>query len=394
MAQHRDPIMRAATLISFVFGVFSLTANPTLAASGLWTPIGPSAAAVQHLLVDSSNPLFLYVDRYQSPPFLGNVQPGLFWSPMSLPDGTVVSAISVSPTQKGRAYAGACVDSGGNTNCQYYRSNDYGATWSLIYTAATNVVLLSIAEAPSASSTLYAAGNFFGLESRPFVATSLDSGSTWTNVTPVLSCATDSDRNPVGSIVVDPTNPAVAYLGTQCGVLKTTNGGTTWANSGVGVPPGLVTALLIDPANASALYAGVGPTQLNNFLRTGIYKTSDGGNTWNPANTGLTSLKVLSLAFDSRGTSLLWAGTEGGGVFQSTDSGATWAAVNSGLVGGDSLIVTAIASSQVAGSDDVFIGTGNGAFAMTIPPIATEDVIEYYAPALDHYFMTATPAEI
>jgi photosystem II stability/assembly factor-like uncharacterized protein len=367
--------------------------------------MGPSASTVQHMLVDSAEPLFLYVGNsqlpsmggYRSAPYFMNVQPGLIWSPLALADGTLLSAISVSPTQSGHVYAGACaINSGGVAICQYYRSSDFGATWALVYTPPGNVVLLSIVEAPTASSTLYAAGNRSSMGGGPgaFVAKSSDGGSTWTDISAGLPGGPDANSNGLGSIVVDPTNASVVYVGTQAGVYKTSNGGTAWASSGAGIPSGLVTALIINPTTANQLFAGVGPTQQNSFAGAGIYMSSNGGITWSPANMGLTSLKVLSLAFDSRGPSILWAGTGDGGVFESTDGGATWNAVNNGLAGVGSLDVTAIASSQVAGSDDVFIGTGNGTFTMSIASGQTEAVIEYYAAKQDHYFMSAGAAEI
>src|SRR5580704_6924794 len=101
--------MRTPILTAFVCSLFSVAAQPALAQSGIWSPMGPSASTVQHMLVDSAEPLFLYVGNsqlpsmggYRSAPYFMNVQPGLIWSPLALADGTLLSAISVSPTQSG-----------------------------------------------------------------------------------------------------------------------------------------------------------------------------------------------------------------------------------------------------------------------------------------------------
>jgi photosystem II stability/assembly factor-like uncharacterized protein len=135
----------------------------------------------------------------------------------------------------------------------------------------------------------------------------------------------------IRALAIDPSAPATLYAGASAGVIKSTNGGGSWAPINSGLTNTDVHALAIDPVNPATLYAGA---------YGGIFKSTDSGGTWVAVNTGLTSLYVEDLAIDSSTPKTLYAGTFGSGVFKSTDSGGTWAAVNTGL---GSLYVFALA---------------------------------------------------
>ena len=75
--------------------------------------------------------------------------------------------------------------------------------------------------------------------------------------------------------------------------------------------PYVVSALAIDPATPTTLYAGTSG---------GVYKSTDGGGNWSAVNTGLGSAAVSALAVDPVTPTTLYAGTAGG-VFKSTDGG-------------------------------------------------------------------------
>jgi photosystem II stability/assembly factor-like uncharacterized protein len=83
----------------------------------------------------------------------------------------------------------------------------------------------------------------------------------------------------------------------------------------------------------------------------GIFRSLDGGVTWTPVNTGLTTLTVRAIAF--AGDAALFAGTQGGGVFLSTDYGDSWTPINTGLIS------TTVRSLAVEGRN-LFAGTDGG----------------------------------
>jgi photosystem II stability/assembly factor-like uncharacterized protein len=75
-------------------------------------------------------------------------------------------------------------------------------------------------------------------------------------------------------------------------------------------------AIAIDPSTPTTLYVGTDGG--------GVFKSTDGGNTWTPINIGLTDLKVTALAIDWFTPSRIYAGTENGGIFSSSDYGENW----------------------------------------------------------------------
>jgi photosystem II stability/assembly factor-like uncharacterized protein len=62
-----------------------------------------------------------------------------------------------------------------------------------------------------------------------------------------------------------------------------------------------------------------------------VFKSTNAGDTFSATNTGLTSLFVQTFAIDPDFTTIIYAGTIGGGVFESTDGGDTWSAIDRDL---------------------------------------------------------------
>ncbi|NBC16719.1 MAG: T9SS type A sorting domain-containing protein [Bacteroidetes bacterium] len=92
----------------------------------------------------------------------------------------------------------------------------------------------------------------------------------------------------------------------------------------------------------------------NEGVGRGIYRSQDGGETWQQVNTGLIDTTITDLAVYPNGT--LLAATYRGGVHRSTDGGDTWLPLNTGL---PSLQVTALALTQ---DGHVYAGTDEGIY--------------------------------
>jgi photosystem II stability/assembly factor-like uncharacterized protein len=129
---------------------------------------------------------------------------------------------------------------------------------------------------------------------------------------------------PIPAVLIDTdaaNAPATVYVGTLgSGVFRTTDGGETW------MPRRLagrrIRALVRDPGPPATIYAGVENSA--DAASGGVFKSQDGGGTWAPLDAGLTNKRVLSLVLDG---STLYAGMDGGGVFKW--NGATWTPVSS-----------------------------------------------------------------
>ena len=173
----------------------------------------------------------------------------------------------------------------------------------------------------------------------------------WTSNGPASS-------GPILSLAVDPSAPQVVYAGSGISgmiagtVFKSTDGGGIWAPANTGLPSVFVQSLVIDPSTPSTIYAGTS---------AGVFKSTNGGGNWVPANNGLVVLSVITLAMDPQNPATLYAGTTAGttnGVFKSTNSGGNWTPVGTGLPNG---IVSALAVDPQT-SSIVYAGTQFGLF--------------------------------
>jgi photosystem II stability/assembly factor-like uncharacterized protein len=136
------------------------------------------------------------------------------------------------------------------------------------------------------------------------------------------------------ALAIDTQNSGTFYAHTLGGVFKSTDGGATWSETGHGTA-GYQGLLAIDPQVPSTIYAATYSDQWAPTFPGGIFKSLDGGATWNALNAQLTGdpvadSQILYLAIDPQNTSTLYTGTYAG-VFKSVDGGATWIAANSGL---------------------------------------------------------------
>ena len=142
---------------------------------------------------------------------------------------------------------------------------------------------------------------------------STDRGNNWTQINNGLNSLETN------VLAVDPNDSDVLYLGTDDdGIYKSINGGENWeklipsASFGVG-------DIVVDPQNSNNVYMGTvdyfrlseSRGVLGDF---GVYKSTDGGTTWEEFNSGLNHLGVFSLEL-SEENRILYAGTRAGGVY-------------------------------------------------------------------------------
>ena len=130
---------------------------------------------------------------------------------------------------------------------------------------------------------------------------------------------------PVKALVVTPPpGTATVYVGTDGGgIYKMSDGGALWAAANGSTYPNILTnrqlqGLAVDPINPLVIYAAT---------KSGLFKSTDGGTSWNPVNTGLTNSDIRGIAIHPQTTNIVYAATAGG-VFISVNSGANWSAAN------------------------------------------------------------------
>jgi photosystem II stability/assembly factor-like uncharacterized protein len=134
---------------------------------------------------------------------------------------------------------------------------------------------------------------------------STDTGATWNDITRGLP-----DRF-ITSIVVDSSLSATAYLSVSgfrsSHIFKTTDAGATWADASAGLPDIPVSALLIDPLDPEKLYAGTD---------IGVFRSKNGGGSWQSFNNGMPPVVITGFAAQSSG--LIQVSTYGRGAFEIT----------------------------------------------------------------------------
>lgn len=102
------------------------------------------------------------------------------------------------------------------------------------------------------------------------------------------------------------------YLATDSGVIRADASDGEWHGTPAGLGKTKVTAIA---ARVGVLLAGT---------RDGIWRSTDGGGTWTPSNTGLAERHVRWLAWHPRISDFVLAGTEPAGLYISTDGGRRW----------------------------------------------------------------------
>ena len=271
-------------------GVFKSTdSGGTWAAAntGLTTPY------VNALAIDPSTPATLYAGT--SGGIFKSADSGGTWAAANTGlTNLYVQALAIDPSTPATLYAG--------TYGGVFKSVDSGVTWAAAGTGLPPYVDV-LAIDPAAPATLYA--GTLG----PQFFKSIDSGDTWAYMGAGPNDPWGYDSATV--LAISPATPATVYAGTWYGLYRSADAGQRWTAVNTGLNDTYVRALAIDPSAPSTLYAGTADMYAP-WAGSGILKSSDGGTSWTAMNAGLTNPFVNALAIDPSTPARLYAGTDGG----------------------------------------------------------------------------------
>jgi len=140
-------------------------------------------------------------------------------------------------------------------------------------------------------------------------------------------------RYGVTALTLDPGNPHLLFAGSDLGGLfKSTDGGASWHTVWAPAPDGSVSNhvsdIRIDPHHPEIVFVAV-DSYVGSWQPGGVYRSDDGGVTWEPANDGLPGSAVSFLTVDPQESGVLYVGVSGQ-LFQSLDYGVTWQSSLSG----------------------------------------------------------------
>jgi Bacterial Ig domain/Secretion system C-terminal sorting domain/Sortilin, neurotensin receptor 3, len=351
---------------------------------------------------------------------------GASWSligPQSTPTGGGNGRINAVRVQPSTGYLFACSPAGG-----LFRSTDGGSSWSAMSDAIAVMGATDVAFDPSNNNTMYLAtgDGEAGDAYTTGIYKSTDGGNSWSQTGLTLAA---SAKKTISKILINPVNGNILigggvgiYLSTNGGsswtqvstsavrdlefkandplivlaggyastpVLRSTNGGTTWAASGTGIPTSgwQRVALAVTPLDPTYVYALVSNSADDGLL--GIYLSTDAGLTftakyvaptvptaakpntlgWNTngADAGGQGWYDLSLAVDPSVKTTIYTG--GVNLWKSTTSGATWTlngqweGIGAPYVHADIHDLTFVGTTLYAGTDGGISASSNGGTA-------------------------------
>jgi photosystem II stability/assembly factor-like uncharacterized protein len=138
----------------------------------------------------------------------------------------------------------------------------------------------------------------------------------------------------INCLAIDPANSSILWIGAACGGLwKSTDGGVTW-NSNTDLLPSIsISEIVIDPSNANVMYLATGDKygiywqyETIGQYSAGLLKSTDGGLTWNPTGLNYSQSNVTiiqRLIMNPANSSMLYAATNNG-IFMTSNAGVTW----------------------------------------------------------------------
>ena len=243
--------------------------------------------------------------------------------------------LAISPGHPNRIYAAS--DGAG-----IFLSEDSGRTWRAINQGLDAGIVTSLLIDPTNQNRIYAGTEYIGLYR------SGDAGESWQ--------PTGLDRYAIWEIAVNPQNPDIIYVGTWgitayayegLAVLRTLDGGVTW--EAVLELEHAALALAINPTRPNCVYVGT--------HGSGVFKSLDGGESWQRINQGLDTHKIWDLVIAPWNPNHIFVATGGGGIYYSANSGDHWVEMNNGL---ENLNFSAIA--LIPGQMNQIIAAGTSGF--------------------------------
>ena len=158
----------------------------------------------------------------------------------------------------------------------------------------------------------------------------------WVSVNPIGLFYARTNNNYISgrtnSIAFHPTNSNIFYIGAaQGGVWKTTDGGITWQVLTDGLPNIASGDIEVDQSNPNILYYGTGELNfaIDCHYGNGIYKSTDAGSSWNQIATNSIASYISKILIDPTNSNILYVAGDGS-CAKSTNAGANWTTLTGG----------------------------------------------------------------
>ncbi|MES2556150.1 MAG: glycosyl hydrolase [Bacteroidota bacterium] len=246
-----------------------------------------------------------------------------------------IADLAVHPKNQDTWYIAAA--SGG-----VWKTTNHGTTFSPIFDNYGSFSIACVELAPANPNTVWVGtgenNNQRAVSYGDGVYKSLDGGKSFTN----MGLKTSEH---IGNIIIHPTDENTVWVaaygpvwsaGGERGVYKTTDGGKTWERTLFVSDDTGISEIAIDPNNPNILYASAHQrrrqewTYIGGGPESGMYKSTDGGKTWREINSGLPKgdMGRIGISVSPADENYIYAIIEGredkGGFFRSTNKGESW----------------------------------------------------------------------
>ncbi|OFV93453.1 MAG: hypothetical protein A3H28_16600 [Acidobacteria bacterium RIFCSPLOWO2_02_FULL_61_28] len=234
-----------------------------------------------------------------------------------------VTSLALDPRAPSTVYVAAA---GGGV----WKSTNRGARWSPLTDSLPSLASGAVAVDPFSGDVWYGTGElnfcrdcYYGAG----VFRSSDGGATWLRISPESFLS-----SPTSVIVFDRRNRGTLFIGRSTALWKSSDGGQSWQV----VLRGAVTDFVLNPADSSIAYAAIG--NFSGSPENGVYRSADGGETWTRLSEGLppqASLGRIALGTAPSAPSIVYAliirSTDFNlnGLYRSLDGGNTWSLIPS-----------------------------------------------------------------
>ena len=217
---------------------------------------------------------------------------------------SVVNQLVFDPTDNVSLFAA--------TTMGVFESKDGGDSWKKRMNGMKEILMVVTLAIDQGRPDVMYAGTSGG------VYKSLDRAGTWAKVHQGLispDVLSSGRALMVNTVLIDPYRADTVYAATLNGLYKTTDGARSWTRIGRELPDQMINVMALDPSSSGTLYVAG---------RQGLFKSTDGGVSWKAKNAGLASLNIRSLAISPNNPTTLYLGTNGSGLYRSRDGGKTW----------------------------------------------------------------------
>lgn len=295
-----DPVATSTVYCGHRFGGVFKTSDGGLHWQQVHATAGP------HLAIDPGTPTTVYASGANG--VSKSTDAGETWSSVNNGlSGSPAGVLVIDPSDPSTLY----VASGE----RIFKSVDGGAHWQPADNGLGVGSVTALVIDRHDPSTLYAGGRG--------VYRSTNGGQQWSPINEGLVDGYSIAQ--VSVLVIDPMTPSTVYAGDDLGlglggIYKTTDGGQRWILQ-QSLPR--VLALAVDPSDPSSIYAGTANFLEFNYHSSGLFKSTDAGDSWEVSNRGLSNTHIFALAIDPVETTTLLAGFDEG-LARSMDGGATW----------------------------------------------------------------------